>query len=193
MFNIQKSLFNGERIVLGPIDPEKDAEVEARWTNDASYLRMLSMDPAMPRSVSEIKKTYDEIEKSQIKNRDLFYFSIRLREDDRLIGFGMINWIMWVNAIGWIRLGIGDAKDRGHGLGSEALALLQNFAFSELNLHRLSALIPEYNVAGLGLFRKFGFIDEICQRQAIERDGRRWNLLVLGQLSSEWSKMKDTL
>ncbi len=38
---IQESLFVGRRIYLAPLDPENDAELEARWTHDIEYLRSI--------------------------------------------------------------------------------------------------------------------------------------------------------
>jgi RimJ/RimL family protein N-acetyltransferase len=55
-----------------------------------------------------------------------------------------------------------------------------HYAFAELNLHRLAAIIPEYNLAALQLFERAGFVEEVRQRQALARDGRRWDLLGYG-------------
>ena len=109
-----------------------------------------------------------------------------MRVDDRIIGFIEIPWIEWSNASGSVRLGIGEVGERRKGYGSEALNLLLHFAFEELNLFRLSALVPADNRPALGLFKKFGFIEEVVQRQALNRDGKFWDLLELGILSKEW-------
>lgn len=59
------------------------------------------------------------------------------------------------------RAGIGiliqDSENRGQGLGSEALQLLLNYAFTHLNLHQLYANIDSENEASLKLFTTFGF------------------------------------
>jgi RimJ/RimL family protein N-acetyltransferase len=184
--NINDPLFVAENICLGPIDAEKDAEIEAGWTNDANFVRMISLDPAMPQPAAVIKKRYEAIEKAQEEKRNQFYFTIRMRTDDRLIGYGKIERIVWSNGTGYVQLGIGDPNERRKGYGSEALRLLLRFAFDELNLYRLSALIPEYNAAGQGLALKFGFSEEVRRRGALERDGRRWDLLHFGLLADEW-------
>jgi len=64
--------------------------------------------------------------------------------------------------------------------------MLLRFAFAELNLFRVSAMVPEYNEAALALLKKFGFVQEVCRRKALERDGQRWDLYVFGLLSEEW-------
>jgi RimJ/RimL family protein N-acetyltransferase len=184
--NIAQSLFESEHICLGPINFEKDPEIEARWSEDADYLRMVSLEPARPSSPAQIKKMYEDIEKGQEENKNLFYFTIRMRADDRLIGFARLDWIDWSNGCGYVALGIGDPNDRNQGYGTETLRLLLRFAFDELNLYRLAAIIPEYNAAALRLFEKAGFVEEVRRRQAVNRFGRRWDLLHLGVLRNEW-------
>ena len=183
---IDQSLFEGEHICLGPIDHEKDPEIESRWTQDASYLRLISLHPALPASPAQIKKRYEAIEKDQDEKKNLYYFTLRMLGDDRLIGFARLQWIEWSNGAGFIELGIGDLNDRLQGYGSEALRLLLRFAFDELNLYRLTAIIPEYNAIALHVFSKAGFIEEVRRRQSVNRDGRRWDLLHLGILNEEW-------
>ena len=184
--DIQTSLYEGERIRLGSIDHEKDAEVEARWTHDAEYLRLRYLDPVMPTSAAQLKKRYEALEKKAEEERNRFLFTIRLREDDRLIGNAQINWIEWSQGNGELELGIGAAEDRGRGYGREALRLLLRFAFRELNLHRLHVVVAEYNPVALHLFQRAGFQPEVRRRQALRWDGCRWDLIHLGLLRDEW-------
>jgi RimJ/RimL family protein N-acetyltransferase len=183
---ISDPLFVAENICLAPIDHEKDAELESRWTHDAEYMRLLSLGPAMPQSAAQLKKRYVEIEKEQDEKKNLFYFTLRMRADDRLIGFARLYWISWSNRGGFIELGIGDPGDRRHGYGTEALRLLLRYAFDELNLYRLTAVIPEYNPIALHLFFNAGFVEEVRRRKALERDGKRWDVIHLGILHEEW-------
>mgnify|MGYP006176370753 CR=1 FL=1 len=70
-----------------------------------------------------------------------------------------------------LRAGIGiliqQSKDRNKGIGSEALQLLIDYAFSQLQLHQLYANIGTDNEVSLQLFSKFGF-----QRIGIKK---QWN------------------
>ncbi|MFC1878353.1 GNAT family N-acetyltransferase [Chloroflexota bacterium] len=191
MMNISESLFESEYICLAPIDYEKDPEVESRWTHNAAYLRMLSPDPARPMAPAQIKKKYEAIEKQMDENKNLFYFTIRMRDDDRLIGFARLHWIEWSNGTGMIQLGIGDSEDRGKDHGNEALRMLLRYAFAELNLYRLTAFVPEYNQIAQNLLAKAGFVEEVRRRQALNRDGRRWDMLHMGLLRREWQTRMD--
>jgi RimJ/RimL family protein N-acetyltransferase len=184
---ISESLFVAQDICLAPIDHEKDAEIEARWTHDADYLRLLNLEPALPQSAAQLKKRYEKIEKEQDEKKNLFYFTVRMRADDRLIGFARLYWIEWSNAGGLVQLGIGDPNDRRKGYGTQTLSLLLRYAFDELNLYRLTAVIPEYNPVSLRLFSKAGFVEEVRRRKALNRDGKRWDLVNLGLLHEEWT------
>ena len=186
MFDIQTQLFEGEQIRFGPIDYEKDPEIESKWTHDAEFMRLYEIAPARPLSAAMVKKQYEKLEKQVEEDKNLYYFAIRAREDDRLIGKATIQWIEWTNGNGWLRLGIGSAEDRCKGYGKKALQMLLRFAFGELNLYRVSAAVPEYNEAAIALLKKAGFTEEVRRRKALERDGRRWDLLVFGLLNDEW-------
>ena len=186
MFDIQTQLFEGQDIRFGPIDHEKDPEVESKWTHDSEFMRLMETVPARPLSAAMIKKQYEKLEKQVEEDKNLFHFMIRARADDRLLGKASIYWIEWANGSGFIRLGIGAAEDRRKGYGTQALRMLLRFAFAELNLFRVTANVPEYNEGAIALLHKFGFIQEVCRRQSLERDGRRWDLYVFGLLGEEW-------
>ena len=186
MFDIQTQLFESPEICLGPIDHEKDPQIESKWTHDSEFMRLMETTPARPLSAAMIKKQYEKLEKQIEEDKNLYHFMIRAKADDRLIGKAVIQWIEWTNGNGWLRLGIGAAEDRRKGYGTRALQMLLRFAFAELNLFRVSAAVPEYNEAAVALLQKFGFSQEVCRRSALERDGRRWDLYVFGLLRDEW-------
>jgi diamine N-acetyltransferase len=78
------------------------------------------------------------------------------------------------------RAGVGiliqNQEERNVGIGTEALALLIQFAFTQLNLHQLYANIDSENKPSLTLFSKFEF-----QKIGIKK---QWNL-INGQYKDE--------
>lgn len=186
MFDIATQLFESQDIRFGPIDYEKDPEIESKWTHNAEFMRLYEFEPARPMSAAVVKKQYEKLEKQIEESRNLYHFMIRAKTDDRLIGKAMIRRIEWTNGNSDIRLGIGSAEDQRKGYGTQALKMLLRFAFAELNLFRVTAYIAEYNEGAIALVKKFGFAEEVRRRQALEREGRRWDLLVFGLLKDEW-------
>ena len=184
---LTEQLFEGKTIRLAPPDAERDAETISKWSHDPEYLRLLSADIAKPLSPFQVKKQYEEWEKDAEKH-NAFNFAVRLKEDDRLLGFARLYRIEWTHATGSLQIGIGDRNDRGKGYGTEALRMLLRYAFDELNLYRLAASTVEYNTGAIRFLERAGFVVEVRRRQAVQRDGRRWDAVMLGLLRDEWKR-----
>jgi len=187
-------LFVGQLIYLAAINHEQDAQVESRWTSDGDYQRLLGADLVRPLSPAQVKKKYIEIEKEMDEKGNQFYFTIRRstieggEDPGQLLGFARLDWIEWSHGVGSLSLGIGDPVDRKKGFGTDALKLLLRYAFRELNLFRISADVPAYNLAALRLFEKAAFKKEACQREVYHLAGNRWDGLHLGLLREEWEQ-----
>jgi len=186
MFDIATQLFESQDIRFGPIDYEKDPEIESKWTHNAEFMRLYEFEPARPMSAAIVKKQYEKLEKKIEEDKNLYHFMIRAKVDDRLIGKAMINRIEWANGGCQIRLGIGSAEDRRKGYGTQAAKMLLRFTFAELNMFRVTAQVAEYNAGAIALVKKLGFTEEVRRRQSLEREARRWDLLVFGLLKDEW-------
>lgn len=186
MLAIQTQLFEAQDVRFAPIDYETHPEVESKWTHDAEFMRLMELKPIRPLSPEMVKKQYETIEKEMEEDKNLYYFSIHTKADNQFIGKAIIEWIDWANGNGFLRLGIGSAAHRRKGYGSQALRMLLRFAFDELNLYRVTAVVPAYNEGAIKLFQKFGFMEEVRRRKAIHRDNEFWDLVAFGLLNAEW-------
>ena len=184
---LTEQLFEGRHLRFAPLDVEHDAETLSRWSHDLEYLRLLSADTARPLSPFQVKKQHEEWEKDAEKH-PAFNFALRLKEDDRLLGLARLYRIEWTHGTASLQIGLGDRNDRGKGFGTEALQLLLRYAFNELNLYRLSAMTVEYNTGAIRFFERAGFAVEVRRRQAVQRDGKRWDVVMLGLLRDEWKR-----
>ena len=68
----------------------------------------------------------------------------------------------------------------------DAMRIILRFAFTELNLRRVSLDVFEYNPRAIASYRKVGFVEEGRLRRFLHRDGRRWDLIFMGMLREEW-------
>lgn len=178
--SLSAQLYKGQKINFTAIDPDKDPPKVAAWTRNAGYMRMMYTEPMRPQSPSEIKKKLETIEKDCEDEKGLYHFQVHRTNDDLLIGFCQIENISWSNRNASIQVGIGDPSNHRKGYGSEMVAMVLDICFSELNLERVSAFIPEYNTAAIDLFEKHGFVLEGRRREAIYRDLRYWDMLIFG-------------
>ena len=186
MFGIQTQLFEEKDVCFGPIDFETHPDIESRWTHDAEFMRLMELKPVRPLSAAMVKKQYEAIEKEMDEQKSLFYFTIRARDDDRFIGKALIEYVDWASGNAYLRLGIGEAEFRRKGYGSQALNLLLRYAFGEMNLYRVTAVVPAYNLGAMRLFQKFGFMEEVRRRKVLHRDGEFWDAIGFGLLNAEW-------
>lgn len=188
---MNSELFEGKNIRFGAFDPERDAEAFSKWTHDTEYMRSIQFEPARPLSPFQIKKQLEEWQKEE--HEKLFFFVIRTRTDDRAIGEARIYWVQWNHGTAMGQLGIGSPDDRDKGYDGEALDMLLQYVFEEMNLHHFAINTVENNTARQQLLECHGFQCEVRRRQAIFRDGRYWDGLIYGILVEEWSARRSGL
>lgn len=118
-----------------------------------------------------------------------YEFRLRRLEDDALVGFVALFGLEWGNRMAKMAIGIGDARFRGQGYGSEGMRLILNYAFWELNLHRVGLDVITYNHRAIALYEKMGFQEEGRIREAVSRQGQHFDLLLMGILDREWGSV----
>ncbi|PDY78981.1 GNAT family N-acetyltransferase [Bacillus cereus] len=180
------NLFQDKTIKLSAVR-ETDAKEMAKWQEDSEYLRNVDTDLACPQSLHEISN--DGLFKGRRSNS--ISFMLRTVQDERLIGFVAIHGIEWNNRTGLLAIGIGDANDRGKGYGREAIQLILKYAFYELNLHRIGLDVISYNKSAIALYKKMGFQMEGCMREAVQRDGKCFDRIIMGILRDEWIELQN--
>ena len=173
-------LLEGALTRLTAINPESDAQAFTNWQRDTEYWRLLDSDPP---HLPGIKQTQEWMEKTESENRD---FAIRTRADDKLIGFCGMHLRHGPHRDTFIYIGIGERDYRGKGYGTDAHGVLLHYAFTELDLHRVSLSVFGYNERAIRSYEKLGYVREGVQRQELLRNGRRWDSIMMGLLASEW-------
>jgi RimJ/RimL family protein N-acetyltransferase len=76
---------------------------------------------------------------------------------------------------------------RGRGIGTEALRQLVEFAFVRRNLRRLHLTVIASNAAGIGAYRKIGFVEEGRRREACWVRGHYEDEVLMALLRSDWA------
>lgn len=179
-------IFESRELRLTPLQLEQDAPVLAQWSQNLELAcRLRSDQPARPLSVSEARRVFETwLKEVEASNRNTL-FALRLQEEERPVGFLRITGILWLHGTANFDLLMGNEDDRMH-YADEALALGLNYAFGELNLFRVSAQVPEFDVAGRALYDRARFTLEVRQRQVVFHEGRTWDRLQFGMLRPEW-------
>lgn len=151
----------------------------ALWSHDANYLRDVDTDFAVPVSAKSFEETNGKMSNS---------VELRLRtlDDDTLIGFVALFNIEWNNQCAKLAIGIGDGAFRGKGYGTDALRIILRYGFCELNLHRIGLDVISYNKRAIRAYEKVGFQVEGVLREAVLRDGEKYDRVLMSILRSEY-------
>ena len=178
------TLFTGSLVRLAAMDRQAWAETISRWSLDSEYERLLTTDPTRPKSV---KKASEWIEKNMEQDAPtMFNFGIRTLDGDRLIGNIDLDGIRFNHGDTFVGIGIGEREYWGKGYGTDAMRVILRFAFTELNLHRVSLNVFEYNQRAIHYYEKAGFVYEGRILKLLHRGGQRYDLVYMGILRSEW-------
>lgn len=184
---IETQLFEGTNIHLTAVEPEQDAAVESAWTQDLDYIRKAYwLKIAMPLTAYQLKKAYEDEQKETSGSGNSFQFSVRIKDEDQLIGFVKFFNIEWTNGNGFIQVAFCDEQTEEK-YGKEVLMLGMRYVFCELNLKHLITVVPGYEEKTIALHEQQGFTREVCQRGAIYANGRYWDRYFLGCLQEEWA------
>ncbi len=175
------SLLRGERVQLTALNRE-DAHIIAGWEQDTEFLRMLDASPAQPRGTDEIMRWMENGQKA----RNNFLFGVRTTATAELIGWIELDGIQWTHGSAGVGIAIGSREYWGQGYGHEAMVLMLQFAFHELNLHGIHLTVFAYNTRAIALYERLGFRREGAYREYLHRDGQRYDMLIYGLLRREW-------
>lgn len=179
------NLLRGNRVRLTALTAD-DLPVLTRWYEDAEFLRFFDSRPAFPKAQPELARWLEELQKA----KNTFTFGIRSLDGDELFGYLELDEVDWQHSVCGLGIGIGERVLWGQGYGFEASQLALEFAFHELNLHRVQVTVFSYNRRSQALFEKLGFQREGVFREFLERDGQRHDMILYGLLRQEWQAQR---
>lgn len=81
---------------------------------------------------------------------------------------------------------IGDKSCWSNGYGTDAVMTLLRFAFHQMNLHRVSLGVFDFNDRAIACYRKCGFIEEGRERQVYFQDGQYHDIIRMSILRDEF-------
>lgn len=181
---VASELLRGKLVRLRAEDPEAHSRLFVGWSHDSEYWRLIANGPAHPWTREGVRKHIQkEIEKEDPRN---IFFAVHALDDERVIGEIGLDGISYTHGESFVGIGIGERELWGKGYGTDAMNVMLRYAFTELNLHRVSLTVFEYNPRAIRSYEKCGFRVEGHARETFQREGRRWDLIFMGILRDEW-------
>lgn len=157
-----------------------DSPVLWQWINDRE--QVLFNSSYKPVTELQHRAWFEAVQ----QRNDQVIFGIRLLETDQLIGSCQLHSINSVNRTAELQIRLGSPTECGKGYGTEAIRLLLQFAFADLNLHRVYLHVFAGNARAIQAYEKAGFVPEGTLRQAAYVNGQYVDVVVMGILREEY-------
>jgi RimJ/RimL family protein N-acetyltransferase len=184
-----KDVLKGKLVRLSAFDPAEMSKAFPRWDQNSEYFRLLNSSGQPMQSAKAALKWMEE-EAGEVSPAN-YYFSIRTLSEDKLIGELALDVVTWPGRDAFVGLGIGETDYWGKGYGTDIMNVLLRFAFTEVNLRRVTLSVFEYNPRAIRSYEKVGFRHEGRTRKVLNKEGRRWDILYMGILREEWLEQND--
>ena len=155
-----------------------DLDANHAFVNDYETLRGMMSGIPFPASEADEQQWLNQ---QSSYTRGEYQFAIEDFEGD-LVGRCGITRVDWKNRLAELAIMIGTPY-RGRGYGTEAMALLTDFCFREMNLHRLKVTVFAFNEPALKCYEANGFVREGLLRQELWRDGAYRDVVILAKLA----------
>ncbi len=177
-------IFTGKLVRFSAYDPEEVGKAFSNWSRDSEYWRLMDAGAARVFSVKQVVKFFEkDIDET---SPAIYFFGVRTLADDKLIGEMILNVVNWSGRDAFVGLSIGERENWGKGYGTDMMNVLLRFAFTEVNLRRVTLIVFDYNPRAVRSYEKSGFQHEGRIRQILDREGKRWDMLSMGILREEW-------
>lgn len=177
----------GERIMLREYRSDDLASIR-RWVNDASIVSHLSDIFLYPHPLQASEQFLADILEGRSEGRG---FVIADPETEAYIGQINLDRIDWKNRVGFIGVVIGEAHNLGKGYGTDAMNVLIDFAFLELNLNRLELEVYDFNERARRCYVACGFREEGRLREKQFKNGRYVDVIMMGLLRADWQARRQ--
>lgn len=170
----------GTKVTLRPPD-DPDAARFVEWFADPEVTRYMLRRMALGQRQEEgFLKSIGE------STTDVFWM---IEVAGRAIGASGIHRIDWLHAHATTGTMIGVKSEWGKGYGSEAMRLRTDYAFRQLNLHKLSSGAFADNEPSRRALGKAGYREVGVERESFFREGRWHDHWLCEILRSDWEQM----
>jgi RimJ/RimL family protein N-acetyltransferase len=174
-------MIKGDRVTLRAIERD-DLPRYVTWLNDPEVTHHLEL--YLPINSDNEADWYD----AQRKDNSTQNFAVVINEEDVHIGSVGLMSINHREQNAELGIAIGDKTQWGKGYGREAIRLLLDFAFAEMNLHRVYLQVDVSNTQAIRCYLNCGFVEEGRLRDAVYHRGHFEDRLIMSVLRSEYLK-----
>lgn len=178
----------GKKVILRPLDKEKDLEKCLRWINDPEVRQFISA--FLPRNKKQEEEWFDRDDKDGVR------LAIETKKGG-FIGTISIGGIDYRHGIGEVGIIIGEKDYWNRSYGTNAAMILINYAFNVLNLRKVKWRALEFNKRSINCAKKCGHKLEGVLKKEIFANGKYVDMVCLAVFKEDflplWKKYQNGL
>lgn len=179
-------MFTGKKVRLREMRKE-DVEIINSLGNEEEVMINLSANLPAPMPLQVEENRFERYIKDF--GEGFIQFVIE-KLDGTVIGKCGTGHIDWKNSCATIWIFVGKPENRGKGYGSEALSLLVNYIFEEMNMNRVQLNVFGFNERAVASYKKVGFVVEGVLKQETYRCGKYNDDYIMSILKREYDAAK---
>lgn len=167
-------------LILRPIK-ESDAAFFFKWRNDISYIKH-TKSFRLPKHEGMETAWVNAVCADRTNSAAIFIIMV----DDLPIGFVQLSNIDWISRNAYFGIAICDTSIKSKGYGKRTSKLVLDYAFNELNIHKISLEISSFNTNVLELYEALGFKKEGIMREHYYWENEYHDVHLYGLLKKEY-------
>lgn len=172
----------GEKVYLSPVNVD-DAIKYLDWLNDYDVAKYICQ-------VTKIVTVEDEKE-FLTKHDDKYIFAIIDKENDTLIGNISLSNINNIHRTCELGIMIGDKNYHSLGYGSDAIMLILDYGFNQLNLNNIMLRAISFNKRAIRAYEKCGFKTFGIWKKSYFFEGKYHDEVYMNILRDDFNKKKN--
>jgi diamine N-acetyltransferase len=181
-------MLTGKRVRLRAIERE-DIPTFVRWLNDREVTQFLLVNTPFSKAMEE--KWFEGQLANAPTHGQILAIEARAGEEWVHIGNTGIHNIEPVHLNAEFGILIGEKSYWNQGYGREATRLTLQHGFEDLNLHRIFLHVYDNNPRAIAAYKAAGFVQEGILREAVYKNGKYLNIIVMSVLHTEWNRQLE--
>ncbi|OGZ96964.1 MAG: hypothetical protein A3I44_04655 [Candidatus Sungbacteria bacterium RIFCSPLOWO2_02_FULL_51_17] len=171
----------GKLVRLRAIDVKKDTDLFTEWMNDYEVAKFMG-GAFMPMSKEKERKELQRF----MNDERVRIFAVETLTGGNLIGSISLMQVSHIDGTATTGTLIGDKRYWRKGFATDAKMVLLHYAFSVLNLRRISTRIVAENIGSIRCQEKCGYVREGIWKKELYTEGRYRDMVLLAVFRKGW-------
>jgi ribosomal-protein-alanine N-acetyltransferase len=168
--------FESEHLFYRPVSLQHLSTRYVDWLNDPIVIKYLE---SGGNYTIELLKDF----LGAIELKDLYFWAIHLKSNDKHIGNIKIDPINGRHGTGEYGIMMGDRSEWGKGYAKEATQRILEYCFKELGIRKITLGVVAENVVALKLYEKLGFEKEGFYRMHVNYHGKLYDVIRMAKFN----------